>query len=223
MVEHFSRSVAPETLNGPLVKLAYICEEHWAPPSRERRLRQPALLLIAGSLPRRLLSSFPGLHNQEPGLWSWERPFIGDVHLLVPRRLEERAGNALLQLIPIPRTEEEAAAGIERLLSDPELVDLSQVLLEELMAGTIPSTDPEQGRIIDRIRHEGEALGRREGEALGRRELLLRLLSLKFGALSDEVRARLEGGSREEVERWAERVLSAGSLEEVFVPTPEGR
>lgn len=55
-----------------------------------------------------------------------------------------------------------------------------------------------------------------EGKAEGKAEVLLKLLSLKFGEPTTEVRERVQSGSLEELDRWAERVLTAARLEEVF-------
>jgi predicted transposase YdaD len=68
-------------------------------------------------------------------------------------------------------------------------------------------------------RAEGEAKGRAEGEAKGRAALLVKQLSFKFGTLPAEIQARIEDASVEELERWAERVLSATRLDAVFAGT----
>jgi hypothetical protein len=69
-------------------------------------------------------------------------------------------------------------------------------------------------------RAEGEAKGRAEGEAKGRVEgearVLIKLLTLKFGALSDAVRDRVQTARVEELELWTERVLSASTLDDVL-------
>ena len=69
-------------------------------------------------------------------------------------------------------------------------------------------------------RAEGEAKGRAEGRAEGKlggqAELLLKLLSLRFGELSSEVRARVAAASLEQLDVYAERVLSAPSLDDVL-------
>ncbi|MGL1835180.1 DUF4351 domain-containing protein, partial [Rhodocyclaceae bacterium SMB388] len=46
--------------------------------------------------------------------------------------------------------------------------------------------------------------------------VLARLLTRRFGPLDDATRSRLEQGTLEELERWSERILDAGSLDEVF-------
>ena len=50
----------------------------------------------------------------------------------------------------------------------------------------------------------------------GRLEILRKLLTLKFGTLSREVEARLNLARVSDLDRWAERVLSAQSIHEVL-------
>lgn len=64
---------------------------------------------------------------------------------------------------------------------------------------------------LDRQR-EGLAEGRTEGRA----ELLSRQLTLKFGELSAEIQQRLQQAGEAELDIWAERVLFAESIDEVF-------
>jgi hypothetical protein len=59
---------------------------------------------------------------------------------------------------------------------------------------------------------EGLLQGRLEGEST----LLERLLIKRFGPLSDDIRARLRAARHEQLETWAERVLDAPSLAQVF-------
>lgn len=62
------------------------------------------------------------------------------------------------------------------------------------------------------------AQGRAEGEAMGRATLINRLLALRFGPLSESIRARVEQSSIAELDTIAERVLSATTLEEALGP-----
>ncbi|MCZ7684711.1 MAG: DUF4351 domain-containing protein [Sandaracinaceae bacterium] len=71
-------------------------------------------------------------------------------------------------------------------------------------------------RLIEQGRAEGKAEGKAEGEASGRAQLLLKLLQLKFGALPDEVTARVVSASIDELDRWGERVLAATTLNDVL-------
>ena len=74
--------------------------------------------------------------------------------------------------------------------------------------------------LAERLMERGRAQGLERGRALGARDgqikLLLEQLGLRFGALPPETSARLEAGTETELERWAERLLVAATLEEVF-------
>lgn len=63
---------------------------------------------------------------------------------------------------------------------------------------------------------EGNANGRAEGKAEGKAELLLRLLLSKFGAVTDATRDEILKASPERMDVWAERVLTATSIEEIL-------
>lgn len=54
------------------------------------------------------------------------------------------------------------------------------------------------------------------GEAKGEVKTLLKLITLKFGAPSDEVVARVEAASQADLDRWVGRILTASSLDELF-------
>ena len=59
----------------------------------------------------------------------------------------------------------------------------------------------------------GMQRGRQEGEA----GLLLRLLSYRFHPLPDEITQRIHTADPNTIETWADRVLDAKSLDEVFL------
>lgn len=69
-------------------------------------------------------------------------------------------------------------------------------------------------------RREGRKEGRREGKAEGRGDgeaaVLVRQLETRFGPLDEIVRARVRRATSEQRLAWATRVLTAGSLDEVF-------
>jgi hypothetical protein len=50
----------------------------------------------------------------------------------------------------------------------------------------------------------------------GARRLLLKLLKVKFGELSEETRGRVRPATDVELDTWTARVLTAGTLDEVF-------
>jgi Domain of unknown function (DUF4351) len=65
---------------------------------------------------------------------------------------------------------------------------------------------------IDRWNRAIREEGRQEGEA----RMVLRLLRLKFGSLNPEVEDRVRSADPDRLLDWAERVLTAGSLQEIF-------
>ena len=75
-----------------------------------------------------------------------------------------------------------------------------------------------------RAREEGleQGIGRgieqgvRQGRAEGERAVLERLLFRRFGELPPTVGARLGGAAEAELEVWADRVLDAATLDDVF-------
>ena len=69
--------------------------------------------------------------------------------------------------------------------------------------------------LIRQLRAEGEAKGRAEGE----RNLLLRLIEVRFGKVPAEVVDRVHAAGLTELEFWAERVLTAAAIGEIFGDT----
>jgi len=68
----------------------------------------------------------------------------------------------------------------------------------------------------DQLRKEGQEQGREQGREQGVQETLLRLLGVRFGPLSDDVKQRVQGiRSVERLNQIAEQVLVARSLEEM--------
>jgi hypothetical protein len=49
-----------------------------------------------------------------------------------------------------------------------------------------------------------------------RRRLITRQLETRFGALSEDKMFRIQSGTAEDLDDWAERLLTATSLDEVF-------
>ena len=63
---------------------------------------------------------------------------------------------------------------------------------------------------------QGLAQGVAQGVAQGQRELVMRLLSQRFGALPVEAQARIATASPADLERIALRLLTAGTLDEAL-------
>lgn len=79
-----------------------------------------------------------------------------------------------------------------------------------------PANHEFQSEFAKRYLSQGRAEGRVEGLAEGEAALLSKLLTQKFGTLDSAALAKLQGASTTELERWAERLLTAASLDEIF-------
>jgi hypothetical protein len=68
----------------------------------------------------------------------------------------------------------------------------------------------------DRAVKEGEARGKVEGKAEGKAEILLRQLQKRFGRIPAATRRRVLAARPADLDRWAEAILDAESLQDVF-------
>jgi hypothetical protein len=98
------------------------------------------------------------------------------------------------------------------LVSDDLQLDEIRVKLRELD----PAVEQVAMTIAEQMRREGAAEGLAKGLLAGRIELLAKQLVLKFGTLDAEHRRRLEGASAEQLDGYAERVLTAESIAAIF-------
>ncbi len=71
-------------------------------------------------------------------------------------------------------------------------------------------------KLLQRSEQHGRAEGQAEGRAEGQAALLLRLLDRRFGTLPESAIARVRAGTETDLETWAERVLTASTLDEVL-------
>ena len=70
--------------------------------------------------------------------------------------------------------------------------------------------------IADQFREEGIRRGRRQGKAEGRVEMLLHQLRVRFGNVPQPAEQRLRTASIAQLDAWAERILTANRLDELF-------
>jgi flagellar biosynthesis/type III secretory pathway protein FliH len=68
----------------------------------------------------------------------------------------------------------------------------------------------------ERIKGEGREEGRLEGVLEGERRILLHQLEVLFGSLSERIVARVQAADAAELERFAERIITAASAEQVI-------
>lgn len=72
----------------------------------------------------------------------------------------------------------------------------------------LPETDLKKTRFYQEVFGEG----RQEGVA----DILLRLITVKFGPPDQAICRRLETADTDTLLRWSERILNAGSLDEII-------
>lgn len=77
---------------------------------------------------------------------------------------------------------------------------------------------PEESSIMIGFNQRAREEGVRQGRAEGERAVLDRQLRRRFGPLPSAVEARLGGASTADLEAWADNVLDAATLDEVFEP-----
>jgi predicted transposase YdaD len=76
--------------------------------------------------------------------------------------------------------------------------------------------------VADQLREQGRKEGHREGHKEGLQQqckLVLKQLSLRFGALPDAAVAQVNAADFAQLEVWAERLLTAPTLAEVLTAT----
>ena len=69
----------------------------------------------------------------------------------------------------------------------------------------------------DRFIEKGIEKGIVEGKAQGQASVLLKQLQIRFGGVDSQYRQRIEQADTDTLLLWAERILTADSLEDVFI------
>jgi hypothetical protein len=174
------------------------------------------------------------MDNWPSGFWHMDGQF--HVHLVVVRDLPATLDTLLLRLLGDGERLERAMAELDEL---PQRSPLRQRLAEVALAwrGKIfdtsstsstsrekPMMSPETQALYDELKHqlrsegwkEGRKAGREEGRKAGERALVRKQLTLRFGTLPPDAEQCIRRASLAELERWAERVLTARNLAAVF-------
>lgn len=73
-------------------------------------------------------------------------------------------------------------------------------------------------RYVAQGRAEGKVEGKAEGKAEGRVEMILKLLFLRFGPLTEAVQDHVRCARDAQIDAVAERMLTAQTLDEVLRP-----
>jgi predicted transposase YdaD len=64
---------------------------------------------------------------------------------------------------------------------------------------------------------KGKIKGEIKGEIKGTAKTLLKQLNLKFGTLPEEIEQRVSLADKEQLDRWVETILTATTLDEMFL------
>jgi len=127
-------------------------------------------------------------------------------------------GQAVAQS-PLRQTMEKAVTQWMFFRLNQKLPELSMPDVDEIMKG-VEMLETNLDRIKANAIAEGVLLGRLEGELKGKLEgesmLLERLIAKRFGHISEDTSTRLRTATTDQLEIWAERILDAHSLPEVF-------
>ncbi len=95
-------------------------------------------------------------------------------------------------------------------------VDLVFASLSDAAREALQAMDPAKYEYQSEFAQRFFSEGRAEGEARGKAQLLLKLLTLRFGPLPDAAHARVNTAPEAELEVFAERVLTAPTLDDVL-------
>ena len=90
--------------------------------------------------------------------------------------------------------------------------NLDRSAIEETVRQVIPETEEVVMTLAEQLIQQGLS----QGKSLGKRGIVRRLLELKFGSLSQEVVSLLDSADEATLERYAERLLTAATVAEVF-------
>lgn len=88
--------------------------------------------------------------------------------------------------------------------------------LQQLLEHILQRPEHSVMSTAERLKREGLELGRHEGRVEGRAELLLLQLQKRFGSAAEDLAPRIRSASLAELDRWAERILDAATVEAVF-------
>ena len=122
--------------------------------------------------------------------------------------------DSLMQSIERPAVQK-ARQNLQALSDDEQARHLAFVR-ERALRDEMSEKAAAEARGEARGRLAGKAEGEREGKQKGQSTLLHRQLQAKFSTLPANLEQRLQNASEDELAIWAERVLFAESLEQVF-------
>lgn len=97
-----------------------------------------------------------------------------------------------------------------------EVAEPEPTHIRQLLAPLGPTAEVSILSTADKLREQGRREGEARGETRGRAAALLKQLQLKFGNLDAAASERVHAASIDELDRWAERILSATSVDDTL-------
>ena len=128
----------------------------------------------------------------------------GDLHHTLVR-----LGRAALALGP-----DDLIALVRYIMAEPNAVEAA--ILRNALREIVPGQETRLMTIADEFRAEGILIGEARGAARGKAEILLRQLRRRFGSVPEDRAERISGASDDQLNAWAETILDAATLDEVF-------
>ena len=200
------------------------------------RPAKPILWILSSGMPETALAHYEAreMEGWPPGFWQTRD--ADAIRIVAINRLPATRETLIVRLSGRGPTLRDALTELDRLPPDaiehrlavPVLLEIpGQVfhdLLEEEELNILQQIRARHEAWEYRVRQEGlqegrrqgKRQGQRQGKRQGKRELLLRLLSIRFTTLPEDTVERLKQADDRQLERWAERILSAERLEQIF-------
>ena len=237
IIEPFRNTPGLTELQGCIGKQHALAHETalTAKRSSEPRPGRPRLWVVSTGRPDTVLQAydFEPMPDWPTGCYR-ARPEIWNLHLVVAHELPVTRDTLLMRLLGRGPTFRRAAGELDALPDSAWEKQLVQPLLVAFVVEISQNQEVDmeareylrevRARYAEwekRVRREGREEGRAEGEELGRLEgeriLLRKLLTRRFGDLPTAILARLDQATSEQLELWGERVLTAETLDAVFI------
>lgn len=222
MFEYYSRGPSEADVKACLRKrLNYDHERALAAGRRSQPSPpEPRLWLLSADRSDMVLRAHPVVPMAGWPAGFWQSRIDDRVHVVVIDELPAGNDTLLLRLLGHGPTLQRALAELAQLPGDhvldlrarPVLVAFRPAIMQHLNeAGDMNAVQQAEA-----LYREWEQRMHQQGRDEEARALLMRLLARRFGAVPDEVSTRVQHADRETIEGWAEQVLVAASLDDVF-------